>query len=93
MDSCEHLNDVVRAEMPALKIAYLHRQLSLSREMHTKIPYDVAKKQFEEKFIGAFAEGYKLCYCYNVCPDRKTCDIKEKEETYLKKLEGRINDN
>ena len=88
MNECKHLNDVVKAEMPALKIAYLHRQLLLSKEMKTKIPYEVAKKQFNENYLEAFAEGWKLCFCKYVCPDRDYCNIKESEEMYLKRLNG-----
>ena len=87
MNKCTQLKDLLDKERPAIKIAYLHRQLLLSQEMGTPISYKTAEKDFNEKYMHTFAEGYKLSHCYNVCPDRDNCEIKESEEMYNKGLE------
>ena len=87
MDKCEHLGEVVRAEIPALRIAYAHRRMLMAREQGHNISYEEAVQNFNRRYMNPFAEGWKLCYCYNICPDRDNCDIKENEEMYLKELE------
>ena len=58
-----------------------------------KVSYKIAEKDFNEKYMNAFAEGYKLCYCYMVCPDMNECKIKESEEMYRNKLHERYGEN
>ena len=93
MDKCKHLNELLKAEMPALKIAYMHNQLELSDFVETKVSYKVAEKNFNDKYMKAFGEGYKLCYCYMVCPDRDSCEIKESEEMHRKNLYEKYGEN
>ena len=87
MNKCTQLKDLLDKEIPALKVAYLHRQLLLSQELETLISYKVAEKDFNEKYIKPFAEGFKLYFCNNACPDRDNCEIKESEEMYNQGLE------
>ena len=93
MDKCKHLDDLLKGEIPALKIAYIHRRLDLSDFVETKVSYKIAEKNFNEKYMKPFAEGYKLCYCYKVCPDRDDCKIKESEEMYKNKLYEKYGNN
>ena len=93
MDECKHINDLLKAEIPSLKTAYMHRQLDLSNFVETKVSYKVAERNFNEKYMRAFGEGYKLCYCYLVCPDKDDCKIKESEEMYRTKLQERYGEN
>ena len=85
-NGCKHLEDVLKAEMPAIKIAYLHRQVLLSEEMGTPISYKTAERDFNNKYMMSFVEGWKLCFCYYVCKDKDICEIKESEAEYLKTL-------
>ena len=93
LEKCEQLENLLKNEIPALKIAYLHRQLDLSNFVETKVSYKVAEKNFNEKYMQSFAEGYKLCFCLNVCPDRDNCKIKESEDMYRKKLIEKYGEN
>ena len=93
LNKCKHLDDLLKAEMPAIKIAYMHRRLELSEFVEMKVSDKVAEKNFNDKYMRAFGEGYKLCYCYMVCPARDSCDIKESEEMYKKKLSERYGVN
>jgi len=78
---------VIKAEIPLLKIAFLHRQVLLSEEMGTPISYEAAEKDFLKKYSMPFFEGIKLYYCYYVCPDKEECEIKESEDMYQKILQ------
>ena len=71
----------------------MHRQLELSDFVETKVSYKVAERNFNEKYMKAFGEGYKLCYCYMVCPDREVCPIKESEEMYKKRITEKYGEN
>jgi len=87
---CRHLKELLEAEMPALKIAYLHRQYLLEKDKGAVVSMQDAEKDFNERFFNSFCEGWKLCFCYEVCQDRENCEVKKSREKYealMKKLE------
>lgn len=72
---CIKLEELLKAEIPALKEATLHRMNLLEKEKHMKVPYHMAEKDFMNRFLNAWGEGYKQCYCAFVCTERDNCQI------------------
>ena len=83
-DTCENLEKLLRAEIPALNAAFGHRRYLISKKMGKNpedIDWKVAKKDFMDHYFNAFAEGFKMAYCQYVCDKRDTCTLKDVELT------------
>jgi len=81
-DRCENLEELLRAEMPALKAAFGHRRYLISKRMSKtpeEIDWEEAKQDFMEHYFNAWAEGFKSAYCTYVCKKRDECEIKDDE--------------
>ena len=88
MSTCENLEGLLRAERPALNIAFGHRRYLISKRMSkepAEIDWGEAKQEFMEHYFNAWAEGFKQAYCQNVCNIRDTCELKDEETSKWEK--------
>jgi hypothetical protein len=86
--TCKHLTELLKVEIPAIHEAEAHRYILEIRNDNPKTTYQEAVNHFETKFLATWAEGYKMCYCQNVCKDREICeDAKKIMNQYQDKVE------
>jgi len=76
VDRCEHLGDIVRAEMPVIK-----RHISQHKWFKHIEDDTQAKMDFIENYGGIMRDFY----CHYVCPDKDTCSIVKEEDERLYK--------
>ena len=80
--SCKGLKELLEAEKPGLRSAFGHRRYLISKREHKSpkdIDWNLAKEEFTDKYLNAWAEGFKYAYCNYVCKKRDSCEIKELE--------------
>ena len=74
---CDHLKELMKAEIPCLKAAMGHRRYLLSKREGKKDPSEVDWGQAQASWLDekgdAWSEGFKACYCNYVCMKEK-CD-------------------
>ena len=71
--TCKHLDKVLKSQIPAMVEAEAHRYIQEIQNNNPKTTYEEAVIHFETKFLPTWAEGYRMCYCQNVCEDRFVC--------------------
>jgi len=76
--------DFLKKEMVALEEAFYHRFYIEKVEEHLNVTYDEAQIHFMEKFLNSYAEGYRYCYCQNVCEHRDYCNVGKRFLHYYK---------
>ena len=86
LNVCKGLAELLKKEGEALKEAYAHRYyLELIKE-GVNVTYKQAVTHFEQNFLNSWAEGYKECYCQNVCQYRNICNLGDENLHHYRKL-------
>ena len=70
---CTKLVELLKAEKIDLESEIERDKWFLSQQQHRNVGRAYAEYDFINKYLSAWAEGYKKCYCSLVCPDRKKC--------------------
>ena len=74
-DRCEHVMELCKSQITALKEAYAHRYYLEKKRDKSDVTYNEAIRHFEKFFLNSWAEGYKMAYCQNVCEDKDQCKL------------------
>jgi hypothetical protein len=70
---CLKLAELLKDERPDLKGEINRHKWFLSQREKRDVGEEYATKDFLDKYLDAFCEGYKVCYCNHVCSARKEC--------------------
>jgi hypothetical protein len=73
--TCSHLVEMLRAERKDLRAEIEKDKWYLSEREGHDVGWKVAERHFIENYLDSWAEGYKKCYCRNVC--RESCTSRD----------------
>lgn len=76
MNSCTHLNSLLKEEKEALVKAIDDDKYFLSEKSGYDVGFSEAKKDFINNYLCSWAKEFKKEYCRH-CPDYNVCEIKE----------------
>ena len=70
---CTQLEKLLVEECIDLQKEIDKNKYYLSEKAGKDVGWKCAEKDFIEKFLNAWASGYKKCFCHLVCPDNNDC--------------------
>ena len=71
--TCTQLIQLLAQERIDLKTEIERDKWFLSEKEHRDVGFERAEQHFIENYLNSWAEGYKMCYCSLVCPQRGDC--------------------
>lgn len=75
MKGCQQYTVYLAAERESLRAAIAQNQWSLSRQTGHEVGESLAKRDFLDRFLNAFACQFRLDYC-KTCPLGAHCDVR-----------------
>ena len=72
---CTHLNDLLKAEKKAIKVAIKEDKWYLSQINKEDVGWKTAERHFIKNYLEVWAAGYKAAYCGRACEDREDCEF------------------
>ncbi len=78
---CTQLGLLAMVQLKGFESALAHSRYLESKDNQRPASEKDGEERFRA-FRNSWCEGYKSCYCNNVCPDKDKCNTKETSELY-----------